>query len=254
MKPIKPQQLQRLIDNELDVKQVQQILNEARIAPDHWEQIAVGFVEDQTWSRAFTNQDSSGKFDSSSVSPVDSTAPASTNFYHQEKTDSSVRRTSFSPLVMAASLFLAATIGYMANQIQNRNLPESSLAENVPHAANPLLAANSTENTRPENGTHVERPKMTQADYHLEVPPEHLGELGSAGPVAPIPLFAVNNIEQLRRIDRQRNKPSISPEMLKRFTVSGYQMEQNVNYISGRLGDGRSFVVPVRTIRFLPGQ
>jgi hypothetical protein len=95
---------------------------------------------------------------------------------------------------------------------------------------------------------------MTQADYHLEVPQEHLGELGSAGPVAPVPLFTVNNVEQLKRLNQQRNTPAISPEMLKQLTGSGYQMEQDINYISGRLGDGRSFVVPVRTIRFIPGQ
>lgn len=95
---------------------------------------------------------------------------------------------------------------------------------------------------------------MTQADYHLELPEEQLGELASAGPVAPVPLFTVKNAEQWKRLNKQRNQSAISPEMLKQLTGSGYQMEQDINYISGRLVDGRSFVVPVRTIRFLPGQ
>ena len=157
-------------------------------------------------------------------------------------------------MVMAAILLVAATIGYMTSQIQNRSLPVSSVTENVPPVSSPLLADSSPAISQLNDGSSVDQPQMTQADYHLEFPEENLGELASAGPVGPVPLYSINSVEQLNQFNEQPNIPAISPEMLEQLAGSGYQMEQDVNYISGRLGDGRSFVVPVRTIRFLPGQ
>lgn len=259
MKPIDPLQLQRLVDGELDENQVQQILANAKVNPDQWQEIAVGFVENQTWSRAFKNRDSSeeasSRNENGSTSGSALGSPARAFDHPLAKTENSRRPTNHSWWVLAACVMVAATIGYMASEIQNRNLPGSTLVDNMPSVSSPLLATdNATGGARPGNGTPTPRPQMTQADYHLEVPQEHLGELGSAGPVAPVPLFTVNNVEQLKRLNQQRNTPAISPEMLKQLTGSGYQMEQDINYISGRLGDGRSFVVPVRTIRFIPGQ
>ena len=156
---------------------------------------------------------------------------------------------------MAATVLVAATIGYMTSQIQNRSLPVSSVTEeDVPLVSSPLLADNSSASSQLNDGSPDDQPQMRPADYHLEVPEEHLGELASAGPVAPVPLYSINNVEQWNQFNQRPNTPSISPEMLRQLAGSGYQMERDVNYISGRLGDGRPFVVPVRTIRFLPGQ
>jgi hypothetical protein len=243
MNPIDPLKLQRLVDSEMDDKQVRQVLADAKDRPDHWREIAIGFVENQTWSRAFKNRDSSHETgDSSDTHP------------RLAKTQPGQRSTSYSGLVMAATVLVAATIGYMTSQIQNRNLPVSSVTEDVPPVSSPLLADNSSASSQLADGSSDDQPQMTQADYHLEVPEEHLGELASAGPVAPVPLYSINNVEQLNQFNQRPNTPSISPEILKQLAGSGYQMEQDVNYISGRLGDGRSFVVPVRTFRFLPGQ
>ena len=245
MKSIDPLQVQRLVDSELDDVQVQQMLTDAKETPEHWREIAIGFIENQTWSRAFRNRDASSEFRGGHDSVV--------SHAKSSKTHSSQWSPNYSRLAMATSVMLAATIGYMLSQIQNRSLPVSSI-ENVPPVSSPLLAEDASATSQDIRDSFATGPQLTQADYHLEVPQEHLGDLASAGPVAPVPLFPINNVEQLNQFTNQTRTPAISPEVLRQFAGSGYQMEQDVNYISGRLGDGRSFVVPIRTIRFRQGQ
>ena len=155
---------------------------------------------------------------------------------------------------MAASLLAAAMIGYMANQIQNRNIPSPEIAADTPRVTSePQVAKSSPDNNAPG-------PKLTPASlqpaYHLEVPQdnEHFPDLAAAGPVAPIPLYGIGNAEQLKQFNLERAPANFPPEMVRRLNGTGYQMQQDIHFISGRLSDGRSFVVPVRTIRFLPGQ
>ena len=252
MKPIDPLQLQRLVDGELDDKQVQRILIDAKAEPDHWRDIAVGFVESQTWSRAFMDEGAENVDPVfASINSAGSMKPADSIESVSSKPTDSHHSSSFSWLVMAASLLAAATIGYMVNQIQNRNLPTVPIADNDNQAiTEPLIADNSVNNVQPKMTPADYRP----ADYHLEVPEEHLGDLVSAGPVPPVPLYTVNNAEQLNQFSQQRTPPALPPEVLEQLSGSGYQMEQAVSFISGRLDDGRSFVVPVRTIEFVPGQ
>ena len=271
MKQIDPLQLQRLVDGELNAQQVQHVLTEAQSSPEQWQEIAVGFVESQLWNRAFLNQSNGvsvptgvgGKTDSG-IDPIDSPVqvasdvPVVAKHSTEKKVDlNSPRATSFSWLVLAASLFAAAAIGFMLSQIQHRNLPENSIAQVVPPATNPLVPkSNDLIAVNAKSPGSQDQPQITQADYHLEVPPENLGELGSAGTVPPVPLIAVSNANDLRKLNlfSQQRAQIVSPEMLKRLTGSGYQLKQDVDLISGRLEDGRTFFVPVRTIRFVSGQ
>lgn len=258
MNPIDPLQLQRLVDGELDNEQVQQILAMAKSDPERWQEIAVGFVENQTWSRAFRKQEPNGSRRNSATAPPVVVSQPSATLSPEDDPSPGLKQTrvqspNLSWLVMAASVLVSGMIGYMANQIQNRSLP-GPLSENVAPVASPQVAKSLPGISQPERVSSVSPPQMTQADYHLEVPQEQFGDMGSAGPIAAVPLFAVNNKEQLKQLNQQRSAHAISPELLKRLSKSGYQMEQDVNYISGRLDDGRSFVVPVRTIRFMPGQ
>jgi len=255
MKPIDPLQLQRLVDGELDQPQIQQVLAEAKAAPEQWQAIAVGFVENQIWDRAFQADNLVG-----SVTPTAS-APVVENFAAgKDPSQKTTRvhepihpRSNYSWLVLAASLLAAATIGYMVNQIQNRNVPSSNIAEKTSPISEPLIA-----NKSPDNNSAAPQitPASLQPDYHLEVPQdnEHLRDVMAAGPVAPVPLYRIGNVEQLEQFKLQRQPSELPPEIVQRLNGSGYQMQQDINFISGRLGDGRAFVVPVRTIRFLPGQ
>ena len=172
MKPIDPLQLQRLVDGELGDKQVQQILIDAKAEPDQWRDIAVGFVESQTWSRAFKD-DVASNADPLVVASksADSMEPADRVNSVSSKPTNPHPSSSFSWLVMAASLVAAATIGYMVNQIQNRSLPTVPIAENDnPAISEPLIADNAVNDVQPKMTPADYRP----ADYHLEVPEEQL--------------------------------------------------------------------------------
>ncbi len=243
MKTIDPLQLQRLVDGELSVEQTQRLLHEANESPDQWREIAVGFVENQTWNHAF-------QLPELDLVPVVASQPIN-EISNAKPTTSRHAGSNLSWLVMAASLVAAAAIGYMFSEIQSRNLP-GPIAVSETLAPRPLLANLPTEQLHDDA-----HPQMTQADYHLELPAEQLGELGSAGPLKPVPLYAVDNPEQLRRLNelsRWQSTPAVSDEVLRQLVGSGYQMKQDVDYVSGQLEDGRSFVVPIRTIRFAAGQ
>lgn len=262
MNPIDERNLQRLVDGELSDGEIRKILDNANDSAVGWEQIALGFVEDQVWNRAFNRQDSSQASGNDGLASAMSNNPVpKSGIWNVAKPKR--RSGPNSRLVMAATVLVALTMGYMVSQIQNRNLPKPlAHIENPSVDSAPRLADGSVDslNSDGELARHRpdsqldRRPQMTQADFHLELPEEQLGDLASAGPVAPVPLFTVNSAKQWRRLSEERNQPAISPEMIKHLTGSGYQVEQDINYISGRLVDGRSFVVPVRTIRFLPGQ
>ncbi len=256
MKSIDPLLLQRLVDGELDSPQIQQILTEATAAPEQWQEIAVGFVENQAWGRAFESVESEISTRHAAPAPVaaDERVSDKDTIRKSKMAPNSIQRRSMpSWLILAASLLAAATIGYMANQIQNRNLPSSKLAKETLEPTEPLLAK-----VHPDSQTGIPQmtPAMLEPDYHLEVPQdnEYLRDVMAAGPVAPVPLYRIGNAEQLKQFNQQRSPAKLPPEILQDLAGSGYQMQQDLNFISGRLDDGRSFVVPVRTIRFVPGQ
>lgn len=257
MKPTDPYQLQRLVDGELDPEQIQQILAEAQATPQQWEDIAVSFVENQLWERAFDSQEPGITSEPTSSAMLEKNAGAKSLQSGWEPGPHShpIRpRPNYSWLVMAASLMVAGMMGYMANQIQNRNIPSSEIAdESSAPKTEPLIARNSPDESTPS-------PKLTPASlqpaYHLEVPEdnEYLQDVIAAGPVGPVPLYRIGNAEHLKQLNLQRESFRLPTEVIRRFNGSGYQMQQDIQFISGRLGDGRSFVVPVRTIRFVPGQ
>jgi hypothetical protein len=260
MNPIDPLQLQRLVDGELSAQQVRTVLTEAQLSPEQWEEIAVGFVENQLWNQAFLTQSTDASANGSQSNELKSLAVQVAEKTTNQKLNHGINEKvsgSKSWLVMAASLVAAAAIGFMLSQIQQRSLPQDSLAEVETPASNlipdtrGLIADNSRGNDLIED-----TPQITQADYHLEVPPEKLGELGSAGPVPPVPLISVSNEKDLKNLNlfSQQQAQVVTPEMLKRLTGSGYQLKQDVDLISGRLEDGRAFFVPLRTIRFVSGQ
>lgn len=250
MKSIDPLQLQRLVDGELDPTEVQQLLTEAKVAPDQWQEIAVGFVENQIWDRAFQSEEPTShlppEHHEDAPESVDRKTDPNWEIPSEPK---STGRPNTSRWVMAASLMVAAAMGYMTSQIQNRNIPSTQLANDSTHSDSEMLAK--SESQSPES---MITPAALEPDCHLEVPQDnqYLGDVAGT-PMAPVPLFRIQNSEQLKSF-RQKQQASVPPEIVKQLSGSGYQMQQDIHYISGRLGDGRSFVVPVRTIRFYPGQ
>lgn len=274
MKSIDPLQLQRLVDGELNDSEIQSVLGDADSIPHQWRDIAIGYIENQLWCKAFhsgeaadSNSLNSAKSAISAVitseqagaSDTDrSPTPASALEKHLRSSASAGRPFGFSWLIMAASLLVAGTIGYMANQIANRTIPPT-VADNVQPPSvddslpGPMIAQNSP-------STNVPQPEITpislKPDYHLEVPAdsEPLRDMVSGGAPTSVPLFRIGNRDQLKQLNEKCNSDGLPLEVLRRLANSGYRMEQHIEFISGQLDDGQSFIVPVRTIRFVPGQ
>jgi len=77
-----------------------------------------------------------------------------------------------------------------------------------------------------------------------------------------VDLYRYNDLNQLVRRDGDDRKVTLSDfmppsgfsaEARQRLSQSGYEINESTNYMSGRLQDGRQFVVPVRSIRFDQG-
>lgn len=252
-----PLSLQRLVDGELDTRQVQEILLQAQDSPEHWKSIAVGFIENQTWENALN---------SSFAQPVASRNTTLDSWLEQSRSRNNAvnemgdeletvavpqaavernpqQRAPVRWLAIAASLLAAASIGYMANQIQNRNLPNTSIAE-----------------TRPANDFKTPvRPAMTATkltpDFHVEMPQESgFGGHQGRNSNGQVPVYRVTNTDQLRQLRAQRAIESEFPRrIIEQLSNSGYQIEQEIEFVSGQVDD-QSFVVPLRTIRLIPGQ
>ena len=245
-----PMTLQRLIDGELDTRQVQEVLLQAQASPDQWESIAVGFIENQTWENALSSKfadpiaSSSGvaccleKSDSGSTSD---SVPGTAAFPLAADGRNSERRTSVGWLAIAASLLAAASIGYMTSLIQNRNVPSTSIAESKPTQTP----------ARPELTSTALTSNLTP-DFHVEMP-QKPGFEGLEGQNQ-VPVYRVTNTDQLRQLRAQGAIESEFPRrIMEQLSNSGYQIEQEIEFVSGQVDD-QSFVVPLRTIRLIPGQ
>ena len=247
-----PMTLQRLIDGELDTQQVQEILSQAQASPDQWKSIAVGFIENQTWEMAL-----SSKF-AQPAQAADPNPSSYTNLNsYAEKSEPGIgsssgalatvkgetRRRSAVGWAIAASLLAAAAFGYMANQIQNRNLRGDSIVENQT-SLDPEIS---------------DKPKLTAVgltpDFHVEMPPEAgFGRLDEQNSNGRVPVYRVTNADQLEQFQAQRAIESAFPRrIVEQLSSSGYQIEQEIEFVSGQVDD-QSFVVPLRTIRLIPGQ
>jgi len=256
MNSIDPLKLQRLIDGELDSSDVQEILREASDSPKQWEAIATGFVENQIWSQAVCTD-----ANPESMTNGFSVPQNSSDLVEVKKNKTGVPpRIGFPWQALVASMMLAAMLGYGINQVQNRGIgkvePLNSIVDN--ESLKPRMQIQTPKQSIPDavvaQNEDESEPGFTQANYHFEIPKdnERLNELVGQ-PGEPVPLYRVENAQQWQAINRKRNK-ALPPELIKRFTGSGYQMMQDVELISGKLGDGRTFVIPVQTIRFLPNQ
>ena len=235
-----PMILQRLVDGELNAEQVQEVLAQARLSPDQWETIAVGFIENQTWQQAV------GRNFADPVAPAnvinnDAKTLTTTSIFSSIENQNQ-QRAAVRWWVIAASLLAAAAIGYMFNQIQNRSLPGDSIA-----------------GIEPSSDVEVtNKPELTATgftpDFHVELPADS-GLAGGAQNIASrIPIYRVTNQDQFRLLRAQRAIESEFPrQIMEKLSNSGYQIEQEIEFVSGEVDD-QSFVVPIRTIRLIPGQ
>ena len=242
MNTIDPLKLQRLVDGELDTPEIQDMLANAQANSDQWKEIAIGFVEDQVWRRTIQGNE----------------YLAEASFHESQTTEKVVAKdvssTKLHPswLAIAAGVMLAAAAWFAFEQFQDPGNPGENLivtrqptlpAGDSPLEQTPSLAANNT----------TDSPGFTKADYHFELPEDANKQYGVTTSDK-VPLYAIDNQEQFNQFTKLQKEHGLPADLVQRLRGSGFQMTRDIEFISGRMGDGRSFVVPVQTIRFLPGQ
>ena len=252
MNPSDALQKQRLIDGECDEAELRSLLLEAENQPEGWRQIATAFVEDKFWQMQFRRtgtpiDDSQSVFSGQTRDFLAQTA-------NQQPSASEIHQ-SFHPrvirwLTMAAGLLLAAAFGYLLGTDQGQPIPDVPLVAN--HEKVP--AGSGEEIDLPPTPMPKMTPASLKPDYHLQLP-EAANPSNGVAFESEIPLYYVRSREQLNQIEQpDADRFKVAPEVLMQLSDRGFQMKQDLNFISGNLKDGRSFMIPVRTINFSPGQ
>lgn len=258
--------LQRLIDGELDLEQVQGLLQVAEADPESWKTIAVAMIEDQLWERSMRQHMAVLKLDETLPSTDAPQAPKDAT-----QTDPQIPSTNAKtgPVLggsfkfpnrwfMAAILIASIGIGFVLAQLfgqsggANLSRMANTSAKQASHAA-AYLAANLSAPTQPKST--VSAVAEYKPEFHLEFPSgSQLSEAG-VGPRNPVPVFRVSNADQLRQYrQKQEQRQPVPREFYQQLQREGYQVEENIEFVSGNLDNQRSFIVPVRRVRLLPGQ
>lgn len=236
MNSIDPIQLQRLIDGELGVQETQELLRVADSQPDKWRELATAFVEDRVWQNRFVEMNVWVP-DSSRSRSASSRETASNKNSHQSNDRISARWW----LSLAACMLVTSVLGFAAGQMQND--AGSTGAELADHDHGELGAAN-------------EVPQFTQTVYRPDYQLQLEDADGNRFTDSDIPLYDVRHYDQKQaeQLGLTLQPRTISEKVRQKMRNSGYEMKQDVQYVSGRMNDGRKFIVPVRRIEFVSAQ
>lgn len=221
---IQPLTLQRLIDGELDSASMQSLLREADGQPEIWKEIAAAFIEDRAWQNSFV--DCSLPADTNSIlgsSPAEQVSLKNENANHNKRW-----RWLFS---LAAAVLLATFVGYMIGNQQPAGLHTGAGLANVVTSDDSTLS-----------GADEITKISYEPDYRMQLDDKLNSE---------IPLYNANRAKEL---GLSLEPASISDSLQKFAKNSGYELDENLRYISGQMNNGQRFVVPVRRIQFIPGQ
>ena len=250
MNPTDPLQLQRLVDGECDEAELRSLLADAAHHEDGWREIATAFVEDRLWQQQFCRT-AAGSGETSLLGPKQALRIQPLSRQASRIPDTRFRQPrSIRWLTMAAAMLLAVSFGYLLGTDPAKPWNDAPLAASHQRTL-PVPVAKQESSPTPV-------PKMTpaslKADYHLQLP-EAAGGTNEVALDGEIPLYYVQSPDQLTLIEEpEPNRFRLSPEILVQLTDQGFQLRQDLNFISGNLKDGRSFMIPVRTINFSPGQ
>lgn len=234
---IDPDELQRLIDGELPANEVRSLLEKAEQDPSQWRTIGCAFVEDQLFQKQFESL--TKDIDPKMLEPVKTTP---TKSVPKEIT----RSGSFGlvqKLAIAASFAVAGLVGYLMGSDGRLQTSDQT--------------ANSTMIASDDSANRTLTPVDLQPEYRMEL-------LTSDGEAidGEVDLYRYNDLHRLvgnNSSDRSVTLKDVlppsgfTPEARKRLSRSGYDVNESTDYMSGRLQDGRQFVVPVRSIRFDQG-
>lgn len=224
MKTIDPLTLQRLTDGELSIDQIKQVVNDAQSHPEQWPTIAKALIEDKLWQNQI---------------PAAIQLPTSVERETEVIPKSSQNRLSWTPWLSIAAALMVATVGGYLAASYNTGADPSSINANLLTNSNPVSPIT------PANFT---------PDYHLKFSKNSNLARHGFSPSGEVPLYSINNADELEQFQNQQAFKPISRELLKKLTSAGYRINNDIELISGDFDDQNKFVVPVRTIRLEPSQ
>ncbi len=233
MQKFEPKQLQRLVDGELDRTAVQSMLKTADANPQHWRELAVGFIEDQMFQQEFNTIEQLESAQRSEAAPVN--APPQQQPFVLNRW-----------IAIAAGILLGLTVGYVVSIVNGpRDNDVQANSVSPDDQGSPDLDGMLADKTPGIDSNPV---VSYRPDYHMNLQSPAGDEMLSSE----VPLY---NEAKARELGYEMNRPvEISGDMARWMKQSGYEMEQKIDYISGKLDDGRQFVIPIRTIRMHAGQ
>ena len=225
-----PETLQRLVDGELEYSAVGQLIDLAQDNPESWRTMALSFIEDQQFRKSFESFAVASESDG--LDRV--TTPLA-------KPQTSTRFSALRILATAAGLAAALTIGFILGG--NSDAP-------VQNNRNNLLTATTPDPIQTENA-------VTTADFEPECRMELMTAEGD--PVgSEVDLYRVEDFKKLLAnpdsdatfaLQEVLADSGFTDDARTRLSRSGYLLDEDTRYVSGRLDDGRAFVVPIRSIR-----
>ena len=265
--------IQRLVDGELSNEEIRHILRDAdqvdqtksvEQRSSAWKQLAVAFAENQMVQRAFSDFDS-GK---SSADEAESKSADDTNITlirqrHGKTALSAAQRKSglrtMWTFAVAASLLIGVSFLYHHLNAtyptdQTSSVASNDLADRSVETANPLLSFN--------RSTLL---KLTP-DHQLQsnqLPTSFSNKVDQQVPLFDAKRFDRRQLDGLRDNDPAARRAwvnevmpafGVTDQLVADYEKAGLIVDQDIEFLSGRLDDGRAYMIPFRTVRFSAGQ
>ncbi len=261
--------LQNLVDGELDDNQIRSLLKAADqvdpAASDSamWKQIAVAFVENQMLQGGFADFDAGQGW----ANPCDATASFDQrNTAKRPPTSGSKvsrnRNRVFWTLALAASLLVG--VAFFHHQLSPISMPQIT-PDSASAVANRLPNNGGSAGDRLPAFDH--RTLMTlEPDHHLaasQLPKALREKVRQQVPLYNAKRFNKQQLNRLRDTDLTSRwawvnqvmpGAEITDQMAADYEKAGLEVDQDIEFLSGRLDDGRGYLIPYRTVRFTPGQ
>ncbi len=269
--------LQKLVDGELGNDQIRSLLRDADDAGGDgnqslWKQMAVAFTENQLIQRSFG--DFNAALDPARTSAEDYNSvnadSLNTTAADQKSALGSASRGAWA-FVLAASLLIGAAILYQNAPSSEETLTRPSVAKATsPNASdtNEVASPSQSDSKNEETLLPFDRRTLLALTPDHQLPPDQLPSAFGRKGLQEVPLYDAKRFDrqqlsQLQSNDRAAKHAwfdqvipngSVNDEMVADYEKAGMLVDQDIEFLSGRLDDGRAYMIPYRSVRFIPGQ
>ena len=252
--------IQKLVDGELSNDQIRDILSDAdqadqsRPETSAWKQLAVAFAENQMFQRAFSDLDSAVALNDDT--PSTRQRPVRT-FTESAHANSSLR--TMLTFALAASLLIGVSILYQQYGA-TKHLNEANIV-----ASNDPAAPEDQSTQLRLNFDHSTLLTLTP-DRQLDsaqLPTSFSQKVDRQVPLFDAKRFDRRQLDGLRGndtaarrawVDQVMPNNGVTDQLVADYEKAGLRVDQDIEFLSGRLDDGRAYMIPYRTVRFSAGQ